>query len=176
MSQPVLDRALAVAPSLSAAVPPAPAIHLHSSGLPGVEHRPESETGLVLAAARADVIRFGFSAAVPSVGALTRVVALLAEELAAVGRSRSQVRLLLDLDLVLAADRVAARRRRAELEYLDALAGLSWSPVDGRVVTTADRLVDEVRELAERVGVDAVVLHPLGGGRATDDRLRALLR
>ncbi|HEY0214925.1 MAG TPA: hypothetical protein VGC57_00865 [Cellulomonas sp.] len=154
-----------------------PTIHVRTPdyGVRTVEFRPGSESAIALAAARADVIRLEFSVIVPSVGALARVAALVDEEIAAVGRDRSEVRVLLDVEVVLAADERSARRKRSHLEYLDALSGLSWSPAATRVVTTADRLADEVRELADRAGVDGVVLHPLASGDEADERLRALV-
>lgn len=144
-------------------------------GVRTVEARPGSESAIAVAARTADVIRLAFSVAVPSVGALARVAALVDEALAEQGRPRAEVRVLLDLEVVLAADERTARRKRSQLEHLDALAGLTWSPADSRVVTTADRLVAEVRELALRAGVDGVVLQPLSGGPSVDDELRALV-
>lgn len=144
-------------------------------GVRTVEHRPGSESAIAVAARTADVIRFGFSVAVPSVGALARVAALVDDALAEVGRDRTEVRVLLDLEVVLAGDERTARRKRSHLEYLDALAGLSWAPADTRVVTTADRLVAEVGEVARRAGVDGVVLHPLAGGAEVEAELRALV-
>jgi alkanesulfonate monooxygenase SsuD/methylene tetrahydromethanopterin reductase-like flavin-dependent oxidoreductase (luciferase family) len=144
-------------------------------GVRTVEARPESESGIAVAARTADVIRLGFSVAVPSVGALARVAALVEDALADAGRDRAEVRVLLDLEVVLAGDEGTARRKRSHLEYLDALAGLSWAPADTRVVTTADRLVAEVGEVARRAGVDGVVLHPLAGGAAVEAELRALV-
>jgi len=144
-------------------------------GVRTVEARPESESGIAVAARTADVIRLGFSVAVPSVGALARVATLVEDALAEAGRDRSEVRVLLDLEVVLAGDERTARRKRSHLEYLDALAGLSWAPADTRVVTTADRLVAEVGEVARRAGVDGVVLHPLAGGAAVEAELRALV-
>lgn len=144
-------------------------------GVRTVEARPGSESAIVVAARTADVVRLGFSVAVPSVGALARVVALVDEAVADAGRDRAEVRVLLDLEVVLAGDDRIARRKRSQLEYLDALAGLTWSPADTRVVTTADRLVVEVQELAGRAGVDGVVLHPLSGGAAVEAQLRTLV-
>jgi alkanesulfonate monooxygenase SsuD/methylene tetrahydromethanopterin reductase-like flavin-dependent oxidoreductase (luciferase family) len=167
----------AAAPVPAAPVRPRPTVDVRTPdyGVRTVEFRPGSESAITLAAARADVIRLGFSVVVPSIGALARVVALVEEEIAAVGRDRAEVRVLLDLDVVLAADERSARRKRSHLEYLDALAGLSWSPSATRVVTTAERLAAEVHELAERAGVDGVVLHPLAGGDDADERVRALV-
>ncbi|VTR77694.1 hypothetical protein [Cellulomonas hominis] len=194
MAQPVLDRAPAAAarhlpvvlplarrhapaPAHPAAPAPDPTIHVLAPdcGVRTVESRPGSESAIALAAVHADVIRLEFSVAVPSVGALSRVAALVEEAVAASGRDRAGVRVLLDLEVVLAGDERTARRKRSQLEHLDALAGLTWSPADTRVVTTADRLVDEVRELARRAGVDGVVLHPLAGGPAAAAELRALV-
>lgn len=204
MAQPVLDRAPAVphhafpvartahvrAPHAERHTPPAPAWALPAAdepttptidvrtpayGVRTVEQHPGSESAIAVAARTADVIRLGFSVAVPSVGALSRVVALVDEALVEQGRDRAEVRVLLDLEVVLAGDERTARRKRSQLEHLDALAGLTWSPADTRVVTTADRLVAEVRELALRAGVDGVVLLPLAGGAAADAELRALV-
>lgn len=200
MAQPVLDRAPAVAtrhhpagrralapvgahPGAPAARPVAPppaalpTVHVRTPayGVRTVEARPGSESAIAVAARTADVIRLGFSVAVPSVGALARVAALVEDALAEAGRTRSEVRVLLDLEVVLADDERTARRKRSHLEYLDALAGLSWAPADTRVVTTADRLVAEVGEVARRAGVDGVVLHPLAGGAAVEAELRALV-
>lgn len=168
MAQPTLDRpAVApVRPVLSVVPAPAPALWLREPVLPGVEHRPATSTDLLVAAARADVIRLAFSAELPAVADLADRVALAAEAVAAAGRARHEVTVLLDLDVVLAPDDRSARRKRAELEFLDALSGLTWSPAATRVVTTAGRLLAELRELADRTGVDGLVLHPLGG----DDR------
>jgi alkanesulfonate monooxygenase SsuD/methylene tetrahydromethanopterin reductase-like flavin-dependent oxidoreductase (luciferase family) len=154
-----------------------PDVHVRTPayGVRTVEARPGSESAIAVAARTADVIRLEFSVAVPSVGALSRVAALVDEALAEQGRDRSEVRVLLDLEVVLADDERTARRKRSQLEHLDALAGLTWSPADTRVVTTADRLVAEARELAIRAGVDGVVLHPLSGGAAVEDVLRALV-
>lgn len=168
----------AVAAVGSAPAPaPVPAVHVRTPayGVRTVEARPGSESAIAVAARTADVIRLGFSVAVPSVGALARVAALVDDALTEAGRDRSEVRVLLDLEVVLAGDERTARRKRSHLEHLDALAGLSWAPADTRVVTTADRLVAEVVEVARRAGVDGVVLHPLAGGPTVEDELRALV-
>lgn len=155
----------------------APVVHVGAPayGVRTVEARPGSESAIAVAARTADVIRLGFSVAVPSVGALARVAALVDDALVEAGRDRAEVRVLLDLEVVLAGDEGTARRKRSHLEYLDALAGLSWAPADTRVVTTADRLVAEVGEVARRAGVDGVVLHPLSGGAEVEAELRALV-
>lgn len=170
------DPAARVAPAgpLAAA---GPDIHVGSPdyGVRTVEFRPGSETAIALAAARADVIRLEFSVAVPTVGALARVVALVEEAVADAGRDRAEVRVVLDLEVVLAADERTARRKRSHLEYLDALSGLGWSPAATRVVTTPALLAAEARELGRRAGVDGVVLLPLAGGPAAEAELRALV-
>ncbi|MEN1976610.1 hypothetical protein [Cellulomonas olei] len=169
----------AAAATVRSAAPAAagPDIHVGSPdyGVRTVELRPGSETAIALAAARADVIRLEFSVAVPTVGALARVVALVEEAVADAGRDRAEVRVVLDLEVVLASDERTARRKRSHLEYLDALSGLGWSPAATRVVTTPALLAAEVRELARRAGVDGVVLLPLAGGPAAEDELRALV-
>ncbi|TKR24100.1 hypothetical protein FA014_07780 [Cellulomonas hominis] len=161
----------------AAAPEQAPVVHVGAPayGVRTVEARPGSESAIAVAARTADVIRLGFSVAVPSVGALARVAALVDDALVEAGRDRAEVRVLLDLEVVLAGDEGTARRKRSHLEYLDALAGLSWAPADTRVVTTADRLVAEVGEVARRAGVDGVVLHPLSGGAEVEAELRALV-
>ncbi len=187
MAQPVLDRAPAAAtPARPRLVPvaggrpaaPEPEIHVGAPALAGVrtvESRPGSESAIALAGVHADVVRLEFSVAVPSVGAMARVAALVDDAVADADRARADVRVLLDLEVVLAADEATARRKRSQLEHLDALAGLTWSPAATRVVTTPERLVGEVRELARRAGVDGVVLHPLSGGPAAAATLRALV-
>jgi alkanesulfonate monooxygenase SsuD/methylene tetrahydromethanopterin reductase-like flavin-dependent oxidoreductase (luciferase family) len=186
MAQPVLDRALAVAaPHLPArrrtagapagSRPPSVEVRSPAAGVGTVESRPGSESAIVLAGAHADVVRLEMSAAVPSVGALARVAALVDDAVVAAGRDRRAVRVLLDVEVVLAPDEATARRKQSHLEHLDALAGLGWSPAAARIVTTADRLVAEARELARRTGVDGVVLHPLSGGPAAEADLRSLV-
>lgn len=177
MAQPVLDH-IALAPSrpaLSVVPTPTPTIALHAPAGVGIEHRPGDSAELLIAAARADVIRLAFSADLSTVAELTSWVDLAAQGIAAAGRQRHQVTLLLDLDVVLAVDERAARRKRADLEYLDALTGLTWSPAATRVVTTADLLLAELRELAERTGVDGLVLHPLTEGAWVETELRRLV-
>lgn len=177
MAQPVLDRVAVapVRPTLSVVPTPTPALFLREPAPGGVEHRPLTSTDLLVAAARAEVIRLSLSAAVPSVAELADLVDLAVQGVAAAGRRRSEVSVLLDVDVVLAPDERTARRKRAELEYLDALTGLTWSPAATRVVTTGHLLLAELRELAERTGVDGLVLHPLAGGGRVEHELRRLV-
>lgn len=76
------------------------------------------------------------------------------------------VRVLVEVEVVLAEDAAAAARKRSQLELLDALVGLAWSPSSVRVVTTADRVEEESGRLAGRLGADGVVLLPVGRSRA----------
>lgn len=150
-------------------------ISLREPRFTGIEHRPLTGPDLLVAAARAQTIRLSFSPQTPRIADLADRVRLAEQAIGAAGRRRGDVRVLLDLDVVIAPDARTARRKRAELEYLDALSGLTWSPAETRVVTTAELLVDEVSELAERAGVDGVVLHPLSGGDRVEQELRALI-
>lgn len=136
--------------------------------------RPESEAGLALGAARADVARLGFSARVPSLEAMRRLVGAVEDEIAAVGRDRSSVRIVLDVEVVLTDDDDAARRKRAQLDHLDALAGIAWAPSGTRVVAAPAGVVTAAVKLGERVGADEVVLVPLTGS-ADVERLRLLV-
>lgn len=146
----------------------APRLHVDRLDLPPdvVEARPESESQIVAAAREAHVVRLRHSAAVPSDGALARVIALVEEELAAAGRRRAEVRLTLELQVAVVADAASVARKRTELSHLDALSGLSWSPSATWVVTTAERLVDDVLAAAEHLDVDDVLLIPLGARAA----------
>lgn len=139
-----------------------------------LQFRPESEAGLALGAARADVVRLGFSARVPSIAAMRRLVVAVEEEIAAVGRDRSSVRIVLDIEVVVADDDATARRKRALLDHLDALAGIAWTPSATRVVAAPSGVVDAAMTLGGRVGADEVVLVVLAGS-ADVERLRLLV-
>ena len=159
MSQLILDRPRTVAPAVTvrpgraartavAVVVPAP----QPDGSAPLVFRPESEAGVTLGAARADVVRLGFSARVPSLAAMRRLVEAVEDEIAAVGRDRSSVRIVLDVEVVLTDDDAAARRKRAQLDHLDALAGIAWAPSGTRVVAATPDVVNAAVELGERVG------------------------
>jgi len=166
MSQLILERPrTAVAVAVPSAQP---------DGSAPLQFRPESETGLVLGAARADVVRLGFSAHVPSLAAMRRLVEAVEEEIAAVGRDRSSIRIVLDVEVVVTDDDAAARRKRALLDHLDAMAGIAWAPSLTRVVAAPPGVVAAAVTLGERVGADEVVLVPLSGG-ADVERLRLLV-
>ncbi|WP_258724645.1 hypothetical protein [Cellulomonas sp. NS3] len=138
-----------------------------------VAFRPTSGVALALAAARADAVHLSFSAQVPTVAAMTALVEQLEDEIAAVGRERAGVRIVLDLDVLPTADADTARRKRSYLEHLDALAGLTWTPSATRVVAAPEAVVGTAVDLARRVGADGVVLVPLADGPGVD-HLRAL--
>lgn len=134
----------------------------------------DSEAGFALAAARADVIRIGFSRQVPTVTAAAGLVAALAAEILAVGRDPRDVTILLDVEVRVMPDEASARAKRTHLADLDALAGLSWSPKATRVVGVGRQVVDGATRLAAQTGADGVVLVPLSP--ATDlDRLHAMV-
>jgi alkanesulfonate monooxygenase SsuD/methylene tetrahydromethanopterin reductase-like flavin-dependent oxidoreductase (luciferase family) len=183
MSQLILDRPRTVAPVPAVAAQggrePRPIVAVDApgpqpDGSAPLVFRPESEAGLALGAARADVVRLGFSARVPSVAAMRRLVSAVEGEITAVGRDRASVRIVLDVEVVLAADDAAARRKRAHLDHLDALAGIAWAPSGTRVVAAPAGVVPAAVELGERVGADEVVLVPLTG-RADVERLQLLV-
>ncbi|PVU82721.1 hypothetical protein DDP54_06520 [Cellulomonas sp. WB94] len=187
MPQLILDRprTVAAAPESAAAVAGRPRRALGTAvavavpspqpdGSAPLQFRPESEAGLALGAARADVVRLGFSSRVPSLAAMRQLVAAVEEEIAAVGRDRSSIRIVLDVEVVVTDDDAAARRKRALLDHLDALAGIAWAPSVTRAVAAPSGLVDAAMTLGERVGVDEVVLVPLAGG-ADVQRLRLLV-
>lgn len=138
-----------------------------------VAFRPTSGVALALAAARADAVHLSFSAQVPTVAAMARLVEQLEDEIAAVGRERTGVRIVLSLDVLPTPDADVARRKRSYLEHLDALAGLTWAPSATRVVAPPEAVVGTAVDLARRVGADGVVLVPLADGPGVD-HLRAL--
>lgn len=183
MSPLILDRPRTVAPAPAVTVRPGRAARTavavvvpgpQPDGSAPLVFRPESEAGVTLGAARADVVRLGFSARVPSLAAMRRLVEAVEDEIAAVGRDRSSVRIVLDVEVVLTDDDAAARRKRAQLDHLDALAGIAWAPSGTRVVAATPDVVNAAVELGERVGADEVVLVPLTGS-ADVERLRLLV-
>ncbi|WP_449385615.1 hypothetical protein [Cellulomonas soli] len=159
MSSLVLDRAPLLDSADRATQPPAGRTTADRSG--PVTFRPHSATAIALAAARADVVRLEFSAAWPDVPALRQAVALLDEELAAVGRRRAEVRVELAVEAVVVADPRVAAATRTRFEMLDALAGVAPHVGRGSLVGTLDQVRAQVERLAQQVGVDAVVTVPL---------------
>lgn len=146
--------------------------HRAGTGAP-VAFRPTSGVALALAAARADAVHLAFSAQVPTVAAMAVLVDELEGEIAAVGRDRAEVRIVLDVDVLPTPDAAEARRKRSYLEHLDALAGLTWTPSATRLVAPAEAVVGAAVELAQRVGADGVVLVPLSASESVE-RLQTL--
>ena len=122
-----------------------------------------SDAVTLLAAARADVVRVGFSAGAPDRTAVAALVAEVEEEVAAVGRSRADVAVLLDVEVVVVADAAAARAKSAQLACIDAMAGVVWPAAATRVVTTADQVHAAATRLAREVGADGAYVIPLAG-------------
>ncbi|ADG75834.1 hypothetical protein Cfla_2951 [Cellulomonas flavigena DSM 20109] len=122
-------------------------------------------TTLALAAARADVVRIVHSAALPTVAAVRALVTVLEDEVRAVGRDRHEVRLVLEVEAVVAADDADAARRRQAVAYAEAFAALTWSPSATWLVGTPARLAADARALAESTGVDTVALALVGESR-----------
>ncbi|GIG40277.1 hypothetical protein [Cellulomonas phragmiteti] len=122
-------------------------------------------TTLALAAARADVVRVVHSAALPTEAAVRALVSVLEDEVAAVGRDRRDVRLVLEVEAVVAADDADVARRRTAIAYAEAFAALTWSPSATWLVAPLDRLSSDAAALAARTGVDAVALALVGESR-----------
>lgn len=130
-------------------------------------------TTLALAAARADVVRLRFSSALPSHVAVRALVGMLDEEIAALGRARRDVRVVLEVETVVADDEDDAVRRRGNLAYTAALSHVSWSPESTWVVAPLDAVRDAADAVAARTGVDLVQLVLVGPSR---DRAAELAR
>ncbi|MBO0920175.1 hypothetical protein J1G42_04955 [Cellulomonas sp. zg-ZUI222] len=131
-------------------------------------------TTLALAAARADVVRVVHSAAVPTPAAVRALVEVLEDEVRAVGRDRGDVRVVLEVEAVVAADAADAARRRAAVAYAEAFAALTWSPSATWLVAPPEVLVADAAALAARTGVDAVALALVGDSRRSAATLAAL--
>ncbi len=167
MAQPVLARTRA--PHVPAARPrvevatPGPAAGLVEFLL---DADALTETTVALAAARADVVRLVHSAALPTPAAVRALVDVLEDEVRAVGRDRAEVRLVLEVEAVVAADHADAARRRERLAYAEAFSGATWAPTATWLVAPAEALVRDAAALADRTGVDAVALALVGPSRA----------
>lgn len=152
-----------------AARPAAPTVEVVGRTRPrpgAVEHVLDTATpddaALALAAARADVVRLVPSAALPTPAHVRRLVRRVEQEVAALGRPRADVRVVLEVEAVVAADAADARRRRTHLAYAEAFAGLTWSPSASWVVAPVDAVVRTAAELARRTGVDTIALSLVG--------------
>ncbi|MBO3088147.1 hypothetical protein [Cellulomonas dongxiuzhuiae] len=122
-------------------------------------------TTLALAAARADVVRIVHSAALPTAAAVRALVEVLEDEVRAVGRDRADVRVVLEVEAVVADDDADAARRRAAVAYAEAFAALTWSPSTTWLIAPAGRLTADATALAARTGVDTVALALVGRSR-----------
>ncbi|WP_136518110.1 LLM class flavin-dependent oxidoreductase [Cellulomonas telluris] len=176
MAQPVLARTRAA--HVPAAAPASRVEVAGTAPAPGrVEFRLDgdalTEAAVALAAARADVVRLVHSAALPTPASVRALVDVLEDEVRAVGRDRADVRLVLEVDAVVAADDADAARRRERLAYAEAFSGATWSATATWLVGTPARLVDDARDLAARTGVDAVALALVGGSAAHGPALAA---
>jgi len=122
-------------------------------------------TTLALAAARADVVRVVHSVALPTVAAVRALVSVLEDEVRAVGRDRADVRLVLEVEAVVAADDADVQRRRTAIAYAEAFAALTWSPSSTWLVAPLDSLTADAAALAARTGVDTVAVSLVGDSR-----------
>jgi alkanesulfonate monooxygenase SsuD/methylene tetrahydromethanopterin reductase-like flavin-dependent oxidoreductase (luciferase family) len=119
-------------------------------------------TTIALAAARADVVRLVHSAALPTPAAVRALVSVLEDEIRAVGRDRAEVRVVLEVETVVAADEADAARRRTAVAYAEAFSGVTWSPSATWLVAPRDRVLRDAADLAARTGVDTVALALVG--------------
>jgi alkanesulfonate monooxygenase SsuD/methylene tetrahydromethanopterin reductase-like flavin-dependent oxidoreductase (luciferase family) len=119
---------------------------------PLVVLRGDEPEALSVAAAWADVVRI----AAPDLAAAHSAKKRVRAAVAAAGRDPDTVAVLLDVEVLLAADTATARR---ELDELDAHARLA--PASLRVVDTADALVDLVEEAVRDGAADGVTAVPL---------------
>lgn len=131
------------------------------------------DVALLRSAARADTVRIRFSAALPTTGAVRALVAVLEGHLLAVGRRREDVRLVLEVETVVARDEADATRRRSWLAHVEAFAGASWAPSASWVVAPPERVLAEGAALAREVGVDVVALALVGPSQGHAEALRA---
>ncbi|GEA80012.1 hypothetical protein [Cellulomonas uda] len=122
-------------------------------------------TTLALAAARADVIRVRHGAGLPTHAAVRALVAMLDGEMAALGRPRSDVTVVLEVETVVADDARDAARRRGHLAYAAAFSHLAWHVDATMLVAPLDALAAEAAQVARRAGVDRVELALVGGSR-----------
>ncbi|QCB92622.1 hypothetical protein [Cellulomonas shaoxiangyii] len=125
-----------------------------------------TETTVALAAARADVIRLVHSAVLPTPAAVRALVDVLAAEIAAVGRDRTEVRVVLQVEAVVARDEADAARRREAVTYAEAFSGAVWASSVTWLVAPVERLVADAHALAARAQVDAVELALVGASAA----------
>ncbi len=132
-------------------------------------------TTIALAAARADVIRVRHGAGLPTHAAVRALVRMLDDEVAAVGRDRADVLVVLEVETVVAADEADAARRRSHLAYAAAFSHVPWQPGETMLVAPLDALAAEVADVLRRTGVDAVELTLVGASRRQAPQVAAAL-
>ncbi|KMM46283.1 hypothetical protein CWIS_05990 [Cellulomonas sp. A375-1] len=132
-------------------------------------------TTIALAAARADVIRIRHGAGLPTHAAVRALVQMLDDEVAAVGRDRADVLVVLEVETVVADDEADAHRRREHLMYAAAFSHLAWLPGDAMLVAPIDALAEAVAQVLRRTGVDAVELALVGPSRRLVPEVAAAL-
>lgn len=132
-------------------------------------------TTIALAAARADVIRIRHGAGLPTHAAVRALVQMLDDEVAAVGRDRADVLVVLEVETVVADDEADAARRRSHLAYAAAFSHLAWQPGDTMIVAPLDALARAVGEVVRRTGTDAVELAFVGASRGRAPEVAATL-
>ncbi|QHT56963.1 hypothetical protein GXP71_13330 [Cellulomonas sp. H30R-01] len=126
---------------------------------------------LLRSAASADTVRIRYSPTLATPTAVDVLVAVLEGHLLATGRQRGDVRVVLEVETVVADDETDAARRRANLSYAEAFSGLAWRPSSTWLVGTPDRVRADAAALVAATGVDAVVLALVGCSREHADRL-----
>ncbi|GCD20766.1 hypothetical protein CTKZ_23280 [Cellulomonas algicola] len=131
------------------------------------------DVALLRSAAAADTVRIRHSPTLATPTAVDALVAVLEGHLLATGRRRGDVRVLLEVETVVADDELDAARRRANLSYAEAFSGLAWRPSSTWLVGTAEQVRADAAALVAATGVDEVVLALVGRSREHVGRLGA---
>jgi alkanesulfonate monooxygenase SsuD/methylene tetrahydromethanopterin reductase-like flavin-dependent oxidoreductase (luciferase family) len=129
------------------------------------------DVALLRSAAAADTVRLRYSPVLTSTTAVDALVAVLEGHLLAAGRRRGDVRVVLEVETVVADDEADAARRRANLSSAEAFSGLAWRPSSTWLVGTAERVRAQAAALVAATGVDAVELALVGRSREHAERL-----
>lgn len=145
---------------------PVPTLHVGRPHDAGTEFVVRDEVHAALAAARADTARVQFGPDAPTPEAVRRLVERVEDEVAALGRDRGTLRILLDVQVVVVSDEASVARRRALFATTDAMVGLGWNASATWIVAPEWKVAAEATALAARTGVDGVVLLPLGSAGA----------
>lgn len=162
-SRPVpLGRPAHVAPAGRPA-PPVPVVLVDDAPLTvHIHHLPHTAGDVAHAARNARTVRVGTSRHLPDLAAVRGVLRAIEAQVSAAGRARDDVRLELELEVVLVDDAAAARRAHTRLSMLDGLTGLGWAPTASRLIGVREQVEAEAARIGADAGVDAVVLVPLG--------------